>query len=125
MPREIKFRAFTQDQMWSVTDINWTDNSCKIDVGLLNGELESFREWLKNIELMQYTGLKDKNGIEIYEGDIIKFLGYNALTEGNKEYISKVYFKDGEFKNTANYYTESREVIGNIYENPELLCQKK
>ena len=73
-------------------------------------------------DLMQYTGLKDKNGTEIYEGDII--------WDAHAEIHGKVTFDEGTFcvewkthiehlfEVVSDYYAE---VIGNIYENPELL----
>jgi uncharacterized phage protein (TIGR01671 family) len=105
-------------------------------------------------ELMQYTGLKDVNGVEIYEGDIIlypdtesEFIDVGIGGEGVKvaetgiNSFFPVEFKDGEFGINVNlnseilyngWYTlrmaleevESIEVIGNIYENPELLTNK-
>lgn len=79
--------------------------------------------------VMQYTGLKDKNGKEIYEGDIVRLFG--------TEKPCSVVFQDGMFVVKAPYHKEEwfdlnmfehdervitlYEVIGNIYENPELL----
>ena len=79
---------------------------------------------------MQYTGLKDKNdkGKEIYEGDIVKCLFYNNLNI-LIEKVLFVVFKNGSFgvsdgkgfKVFESDTTKSVEIIGNIYENPELL----
>lgn len=78
-------------------------------------------------ELMQYTGLKDKNGKEIYEGDICKYVC------GKSEWIAEVVFHYGMFTFPIkekplgryvyihNVLERELEVIGNIYENPELL----
>jgi len=103
-----KFRAWsnvemsTSDEYDSMADF-WLDcNYCKI---------------------MQYTGLKDKNGNPIYEGDILK--GINGV-------IGQVIFNDGAFLfsvdmmplvDFTNYSNTEKwaEIIGNIYENPELL----
>ena len=133
MNREIKFRAWIKEEnkMINVETIDFTDKSMQylekneiIDVYLLR------TTFLEDIELMQYTGIKDKNGIEIYEGDILK---YNFSYDGRLKHISPVTYLETQasfgikdiygneiplYRITANNYFE---VVGNIYENPELL----
>ncbi|BBM14973.1 YopX family protein [Enterococcus mundtii] len=94
-------------------------------------ELKSYH--VRNIELMQSAGLKDKNGVEIFERDIIK--NSNGLT-GYVTYLQQeagfvVVLKKSDYRlghrNTGESYAEAtnHEVIGNIYENPELLEEVK
>ncbi|MFC0765583.1 YopX family protein [Enterococcus faecalis] len=80
--------------------------------------------------IMQSTGLKDKNGVEIFEGDIVKVTVNNYGTGERFEQIGKVVYEDCRFCfNDGFYYSETikysgyenKEVIGNVYENPELL----
>lgn len=116
--REIKFRAWDKlnKEMFNVEIIDFQEKK-------LYEDTVSYRNF-KNIELMQYTGLKDKNGKEIYEGDI--------LSNRNDEKLYKVIFEDGsfrvEFKGDFEEYSfdlidvvaQGCEVVGNIYENLEL-----
>ena len=130
--REIKFRA------WTEFEPEITKGSRRGEMSKSFGVLDDTREFSKNNILMQYTGLKDKNGVEIYEGDILAdvdepepcihkvywendALRFNILTlvddEGNWD--SGIYdeLSEGAEKGKTKYF----EVIGNIYENPELI----
>ena len=129
--REIKFRAWDKDRKCffpcivgntDIKDNNWI---CPLTFGEVNG----VKDWYHNdtCEVMQYTGLKDKNGKEIYEGDIVK-----VWEPFNVSQVAVVKFNDGCFDIVGKTLTfrdylkcfvanKSIEVIGNIYENPELL----
>jgi len=86
-------------------------------------------EFLSNeVELMQHTGLKDKNGNEIYEGDIVKFQESYGKEEpeiniGNIEYseMATSYLINWGNSHYQHLNEVEFEIIGNIYENPELL----
>ncbi len=72
-----------------------------------------------NAPLMEWTGLHDKNGKEIWEGDIVKW--DHGVTEDDNG-IGEVVFKGGRFKVRYCFCCHTEyEVIGNIYENPSLL----
>lgn len=74
---------------------------------------------------MQYTGLNDKNGKEIYEGDIVQFTIEHEEEIDDVTYKEAVHFSEGCFNVDGevplNAFSDECEVIGNIYENPELL----
>lgn len=150
--REIKFRAWDKDYKYMNHKVmvgnvwdedNYHAHMVWVDAEDVDYECES--GWMNfdehsNIELMQYTGLKDKDGVEIYEGDILKtFSNINKYTDSLAEDIEPKFeyttiVRDGAcFKTTykkrpsyvlnenSGSMVEHMEVIGNIYENTELL----
>ena len=102
--REIKFRAWTKDNKGRGYMLSWLDLCTQLDLMALV-DLEN-----RDYHFMQFTGLLDKNGNEIYEGDRVR-IGYNYLG------VVTVEFNDGKY-NIADYLLRHCEVIGNIYENP-------
>lgn len=151
MQREIKFRAYHQKlkRTLEVIIIDFEQmefTACELPENSSINELENrdyFWYELENCNLLEYTGLKDKNGKEIYEGDITKeiFEFECEIDDIEKmrhhEIISQVIFRQGcfglmdsnfieeDFQPFSDFHfeslTEHIEIIGNIYENPELL----
>ena len=113
--REIKFRAW--DEVNSVMEYN---------VGIIDGTcVKQGYQWfskentVSKSEPMQYTGLKDKNGVEIYEGDIVKWAKHSVGVVEEVQGCWSIRKKKRVFKLFG--YLDEVEVIGNIYENEELL----
>lgn len=120
--REIKFRAFekhSQRMFYNVQSGIYMDPD----------EFESFNDLLglARYKVMQFTGLKDKNGDEIYEGDILSDGGEIPFYIDFSEEKSSFCFVDKFDPCGTEYYTvkdlhyEGLEIIGNIYQNPDLL----
>ena len=121
--REIKFRAWNKETKTLITDVHrWSTFNfmCMGD---------------ERYDIMQYTGLRDKQGTEIYEGDIVSIQDYyfgdtlikgeNSVIrwdDGSFEYYSE---NDGGELDSAAIHNYQIKVIGNIYENPELLMAKE
>jgi uncharacterized phage protein (TIGR01671 family) len=121
--REIKFRAWDTNfnRMWK-----WVKTRLSLTVNnkLLYSDIGDFIN-VKNLILMQYVGLKDRNGKEIYEGDIVEYLDV-ACDGGGDDEKHKIVIKNLEtafwFDMSFKYVGKKEcEVIGNIYENPNLL----
>lgn len=119
----IKFRAWDKvlKRISEVSCINFFDEIVILD----ETNMGHVTQKLSDVVLMQYTGLKDKNGKEIYAGDIIK-KHCRTYSPGEGEVASCDI--NIEVKNMLDFYkyywsyeTEDLEIIGNIYENPELL----
>lgn len=133
-----KFRAWHNElgRMMSISDM-WFNVDSLGEIGLNDAVMNDYITVSPDeIELMQSTGLKDKNGQEIFEGDIITngkdvmsikrhdTLGFYIDFKGKIDFIA-----DGadleEFEEDAKEIANIIEIIGNIYENPELLEDSK
>ena len=147
--REIKFRAWDGEHVSDVIKIrneyDEGDNILCLVLTLAWSLKEIIvADWYKKNEnrIMQYTGLKDKNGKEIYEGDIVRY----ERRHRRPEVPVDVFFREVKFisyNDSEEYYDYTHlgwsaggdrtlpdvasgcEVVGNIYENPELLTDNK
>ena len=121
--REIKFRAWDKTQELMIRHeliaLGWSVKKLTEDI---------------NFDVMQYIGLKDKNGKEICEGDIVRFTSTDWMAppaRRTRSWIGKVEFRKYSWALVGEVITElvtlddilrsKMEVIGNLYENPELI----
>ena len=126
--REIKFRVFDKKigKIFKAHDLRFTAEEAIYEVCHDTIRNDGGKHWeftdFKEVVLMQFTGLKDKNGKEIYEGDI---LTYNGITSNGNKIIREVNYNAENARFQSGMYpltqsVELSEIIGNIYENPEL-----
>lgn len=121
MNREIKFRVFDKEnkkcEYYNLEDLADNDNAYKL----------KYAEGTENCydTLQQYTGLKDKNGKEIYEGDIVQGIEKwdIDLIDDFNSFIYQVLYSESH-SGLGGFTREDIEIIGNIHENPELLEKK-
>ena len=146
MNREINFRIWDTEnkEMLKVQELNFEPTFYGGKMTIRPYQYSDYFDTEEMI-LMQYTGLHDKNGKEIYEGDIVTGSDYPFIDEGKQNYVGIVVFYDdvaqfgyeykcmrkdkrgisnginNEFEANENLVCEDLEVIGNIYEDIELL----
>lgn len=137
--RELKFRAWDDGKMIYEKDI-W-------HLSLEDNDVYRLAKFFCNVrndcKIMQFTGLLDKNGKDIYEGDIVSFGNrmYEVSINFNGYYLQRYKLSNGKFKPSFQYsmslitkprkgdrgenggIVEHAEVIGNLYQNPELISQ--
>lgn len=119
--RVIKFRAWDGKKIYFPDYITWDGRIYESDD--YGHSLCMYEK--KNHILMQFTGLMDKNGTEIYEGDILKFIDDTTIPNTEVECITEVFWWNAmskfSLKNTYHEFNfttvTDMEVIGNIYEN--------
>jgi len=142
--REIKFRAWDENKKEFIFNVDYKNGRKIIVTGneiiefnssLVSGGFDGFGKWERtfyirdlDIKCMQYTDLKDKNGVDIYEGDMVEFRSMRDKAIGEVVFHECSFqFKipvDNEFESPYRIIGKGwygTEIIGNKYENPELL----
>ena len=143
MTREIKFRAWNTEEnemvlfcLWTIYGYEWEVNGVILPDGYTSLNFKSgysmYANWVNPIlKIMQYTWLKDINWVEVYEGDIV--VNKASVLNGNWDptrwgYTNKKVVKyviDGKRCWFNIWQSNTRVVIWNIYENPDLLNNNK
>ena len=127
--REIRFRAWDDKskKMWTPEVICFMkDGKAKAGLVMTPAQAKKGQHegWFYDNPLMQYTGLHDKNGKEIYEGDIVACTGEKYIVSWHNQlaswYLKPVNY-DGWHGISKSDMSLMYEIIGNLWENPELL----
>ena len=118
--RDYKFRGKNIKGNWEYGNLVISDHNRLYEI--IDKE-RRYRGELNKETIGQYTGLKDKNGKEIYEGDIVYIIPEDekGIVKWDKETVGYIVEYCDIITNFDNWYGKDLEVIGNIYDNPELL----
>ena len=133
MSREIKFRAWKLDggmhKPFDLTNLVSDEYAGESWLDCGDGLHIDHRTGWDSLKIMQYTGFVDKNGKEIFEGDVVK---------SNNNHLFVINFKYGSFGAnwikddfvwhgfaTNSFIEKKFEIVGNIYENPKLITEEK
>jgi len=127
--REIKFRAFIKNLIWlvPVEMIDFSSRTVEVDLSAGNGDTSEYG--FDEIELMQFTGLKDKAETEIFEGDLVR-----TYEPEEGRLLEKIIYENGSFRVNClsgekidcpigSILSKYIEVVGNVHENKDLLEQ--
>ena len=137
-PKDINSPSRWNMRIWDVNNQEWlgendSDSLTYYGFDIRGGEVTIFQcmDWVykrvangRELIWEQSTGLRDKNGAEIYEGDIIEFEGLKYAVEWSKKFASfeTVDLREGFVGSPSLHYLAGlSSVVGNIHENPELL----
>ena len=132
MNQTIKFRAYIKSLKWSLP-VERICFDCKtVEIDLTDGNGDTSEYEFDEVELIQFTGRKDKNRVDIFDGDAVDGSYINPMTGETIKRIYSVVFENGcyiarligksPYGDTQLYFVNEKcEVIGNIYDNPEFL----
>ena len=127
MSREIKFRVWDVEnkEMLNVQELDFEPTFYGGRIAIRPDQYDDYFD-TEDMILMQYTGFHDRFGNEIYESDIVYVLSEdeNAIIEWDEQTARFIIHFDGWIADFNNYYGKELEIMGNIYNNPELLGGK-